>query len=203
MATNRPLLIYVAGPYTAETWQGVRANVDKACEAGRLLMHLGHHPVVPHSMYMGWDLADPRLNYEHFIKADLDLLARCDAIVMLPGWENSPGSCGEYTEALERGLQIYLDLIQVPQVGSDDAPPGPQPITTPAADPGGDVYLKAFNVLSQRYDVLRARITDLRNYPRISGQLQDVLQDYEAEAQSCHAAMKLLGTNQVQEQPHV
>ncbi len=202
MGTTRPLLIYVAGPYTADSWEGVHANVKQACEAGRLLMHLGHHPVVPHSMYMGWDLADPKLTYEHFIKADLDLLSRCDALVMLPGWEDSPGSCGEYTEALERGLRIYLNLVEVPLAGSDDAVPA-LILPAPAADPGGDVYLKAFNVLSQRYDVLRARIADLRNYPRISGQLQDVLQDYEAEAQSCHAAMRLLGTNQVQEQPHV
>lgn len=202
MANTRPLLIYVAGPYTADTWEAVHANVKQACEAGRLLMHLGHHPVVPHSIYMGWDLADPKLTYEHFLKADLDLLSRCDALVMLPGWEDSPGSCGEYTEALYRGLRIYLSLVEVPLVGSDDDVPALIPPAT-AEDPGGDDYLPAFNILSQRYDVLRARIADLRNYPRISGQLQDVLQDYEAEAQSCHAAMWLLGGKQVQEQPHV
>lgn len=192
----RPMLIYVAGAYTAPTIEDIERNIRWACNVGRQLMHLGHHPLVPHSMYAFWDRIDPRLTYEHFIAADLHLLSRCDALCMVPNWESSPGSCGEYTEALSLGLRIYLSTEDVPLVSTPDQTTAQaQP---PLADTLGDTcdtadaYLPAFNILSQRLDVLRARLSDLRRYPRISSNLADVIAEYEREAQSCEAAMQLL-----------
>lgn len=191
----RPMLIYVAGPYTAPTIESVELNISRACRVGRKLMHLGHHPVVPHSMYAFWDKIDPRLVYEDFIKADIHLLSRCDALCLAPNWEASPGSCGEYTEALTLGLRIYLTPGDVPatNTGCYSAQVRP-PLVDTLNDKcdTADTYLPAFNMLSGRLDVLRARLSDLRRYPRISINLADVIAEYEREAASCQAAMQLL-----------
>lgn len=59
----------------------------------------------------GWDVANPAENFdgrtdlprEAYLRADMVMLAQCDAIAMLPGWEDSRGAKLEYTVARELG----------------------------------------------------------------------------------------------------
>ena len=62
----------------------------------------------------GWEAKNPADNFggrtdlsrEIYIRADVAVLAACDAIVMLPGWQNSRGAKLEYFLAQEMGLEI-------------------------------------------------------------------------------------------------
>jgi hypothetical protein len=99
-------LIYVAGPYSAPTPEGIAANVKAAAEAGQELMRRGWAVICPHSMTHNWDIGTG-LEYSHFIAADLELLRRCDAIYLLPDWTESNGALGEAALADELGLQLF------------------------------------------------------------------------------------------------
>jgi len=63
----------------------------------------------------GWDVANPAENFggrtdlplEAYLREDVALLARCDAIAMLPGWRESQGATFEYVIARELGLDVY------------------------------------------------------------------------------------------------
>jgi len=63
----------------------------------------------------GWRVANPAENFggrtdlarETYLRADLAMLAKCDAIAMLPGWRRSRGALLEYVIAHELRLDVY------------------------------------------------------------------------------------------------
>lgn len=125
-------VIYIAGPYSAATPEGVARNVQAAATAGRHCMHLGWAVVCPHSMTHGWEHeAGPivfsgansmtyaydcdALAYEQFIATDLELLRRCDAVCLVGDWQHSRGAMGELALADELGLPAW-ELADVPRI---------------------------------------------------------------------------------------
>lgn len=50
---------------------------------------------------------DTGLSDEFWLEATLQLLERCDGIVMCPGWESSVGSIGERDYAATHGIPVY------------------------------------------------------------------------------------------------
>lgn len=98
---SRPLL-YVAGPYTrADPVE----NTHRAIKVATVIYERTHWvPVVPHLTLL-WHLVDPH-PVEHWYAYDIHLLARCDAVVRLPGL--STGADRELDAAVE------LDIEAVP-----------------------------------------------------------------------------------------
>jgi hypothetical protein len=101
--------VYVAGPHTPlDGREETRLeNIHRAGAAARRLLKAGHTPFCPHTMTAGWESG---CSYEEFMRLGLDWLAVCDALLLLPGWEQSPGSRREYEEAVTLGLLIMYDL---------------------------------------------------------------------------------------------
>lgn len=66
----------------------------------------------------GWKVFNPAENFggrkdlprEAYLRLDLAMLAQCDAIAMLPGWEDSRGAKLEYTVARELGCTV-IDAV--------------------------------------------------------------------------------------------
>jgi len=109
------LVIYIAGPYSAPTSEGIAKNVRLAAEAGIEVMRRGHVALCPHTMTHNWDMGTG-LRYEQFLAADLELLRRCDAVLMVGTWGASKGAVGEYRAALALGLPVYVGLEEVPSL---------------------------------------------------------------------------------------
>jgi len=107
---QKMLLAYVAGPYTADTLDGVEENCRRARLVGKELAKCGPtvFPVVPHQT--GRDMEDIG-DYEYWCEATLELMRRCDVVYAMQGWENSKGARGEVAEANKLGIPvIYHDL---------------------------------------------------------------------------------------------
>jgi len=106
--------VYIAGPFTAPTPWLIENNVRRAEELSLKVCALGNVVALcPHTMYRffyGMETAN------YWYEATLELLRRCDAIIMLNGWEQSTGAVGEHTEAIELSIPIFtedqLDLVQ-------------------------------------------------------------------------------------------
>ncbi len=112
-------LIYIAGPlFAADDWQ-IRQNIHRAAQVGFEVAKRGACPVIPHTntgaVFMG------TLTHEFWYDATMELMRRCDAIVMEPGWEKSKGAAAEAAEASDRGMPIfavYEDLIEAPTIAT-------------------------------------------------------------------------------------
>ncbi len=90
--------VYIAGPMTGRSERNFPA-FDLAAQRFR---------------DAGWTVANPTENFDGctdlpravYMRADMILLARCDAIAMLPGWQESRGALLEYLNARELDLTV-------------------------------------------------------------------------------------------------
>lgn len=57
-------------------------------------------------------VSNPDFNYEAALQRDLAAVATCQAIVLLPGWNESPGAKRELAAALALGLEVIVAGIE-------------------------------------------------------------------------------------------
>lgn len=99
-------MAYVAGPYRGsciyKTVQNIRAAEAVAVE----LWGLGYAALCPHKNTALFDGALGPSD-EMWLAGALELMKRCDFVVMVPGWESSAGSLVERDTAQELGMKIY------------------------------------------------------------------------------------------------
>lgn len=100
---QRPIRIYIAGPYTAGD---VAVNVRHAIEAGDRVARWGAVPFIPHLSHF-WHLLFPQ-PWEFWLTQDLQWLALCDAVLRLPG--ESHGADLEEAEAGRLGIPVFYDF---------------------------------------------------------------------------------------------
>ena len=113
---NDMTLVYCAGPYRSPLGMyGVKQNIDRAHEASRRLWAAGYAVICPHanSAYMDGVATD-----QVFLDGDLEILRRCDEVVLLPNWEESDGARREKQEAEWLGKPIhYWPLVNGKYLG--------------------------------------------------------------------------------------
>ncbi len=96
-------LIYIAGPYRADTPAGVDKNIEAARKEAIYWWKQGYAVFCPHtnSGHMAGECPE-----SIFLDGDLEILRRCDIIVMLDGWKHSEGATAEREAAIDHGLEI-------------------------------------------------------------------------------------------------
>ena len=113
MTQDLLLVVYIAGPYRAPTREGVLANIEQARQAFGELLRRGYAAICPHTMTALGEEHWPDLSPEVYLVADLELLDRCDLLLVLPGWETSEGTKGEIARARELNIPIYWSLEEL------------------------------------------------------------------------------------------
>ncbi|MDP2244061.1 DUF1937 family protein [Pseudomonas sp.] len=106
-------LIYVAGRYRAATREAVAANIAAARQVGTQAARLGWYPVIPHANTAHMEL-DLDHNDEFWLTGTLELMTRCDAVVLVDGWENSAGTLAEIARADAMHIPVYRGLHLLP-----------------------------------------------------------------------------------------
>jgi len=113
----KPMLIYVAGPYTAANAKGHEINTARAIDAGIAIFRKGHFPYIPHLTHFV-DLrakrTGVRLAWSDYIAWDLPWLKKCDALLYLG---SSTGADLELKKAKMLKKRIFLALSAIPSVG--------------------------------------------------------------------------------------
>ena len=100
-------LVYIAGPYRGPTREAVELNIACARRIGVLVAKHGHYPVIPHSKTAGFEHIAPDIHDEFWLAGTLELMRRCDAVVLCPGWKTSSGTLTEVDVADSVDMQIY------------------------------------------------------------------------------------------------
>ena len=96
---------YIAGPYRGKTHYEVEQNIRAAEAVAIKYWQLGYAVICPHKNTAHFDGLAPD---EVWLKGDLEILKRCDLIVMVPGWERSSGAIAEKELAEDCGIEVIM-----------------------------------------------------------------------------------------------
>jgi nucleoside 2-deoxyribosyltransferase len=99
------LLIYLAGPYRSKDgFAGVERNIHKAKQAAQEFWKHGFAVICPHA---NTAFMDGTVSADEFIAGDLEMVSRCDAVIMLKGWVDSEGAKQEFDFANKNGIYVW------------------------------------------------------------------------------------------------
>lgn len=106
------MLIVVAGPYTADNEERMKANLDAMNSAAAEVYRKGHIPVigVNASIFIADKLIDKNRN-EVISNISFAIVERCDAILMIG---SSPGANKEREIIASKGLPVYNSIEEIP-----------------------------------------------------------------------------------------
>ncbi len=100
-------LVYIAGAYRGDSMNAVWNNIAHARSWAEVVAQKGEFPVCPH---MNTAFMDGIQSDEFWLEGTLELLKKCDSILMIPGWQESSGAKMELAVATERGMEINFAL---------------------------------------------------------------------------------------------
>ena len=101
------IVIYIAGPFRANGARAVEQNIRRAEDAAYGVWARGHAAMCPHANAR-WE--DPEIGDQVFLDGTLELMRRCDAVLVLPYHQASEGTKGEIAEAKRLGMPVaYLE----------------------------------------------------------------------------------------------
>lgn len=99
-------VIYVAGPYRGPDNYAIHRNICDAEKWALKLWQAGLAVICPHLNTAHFQGAAP----DHiWLDGDLELMRRCDAVFMVPGWNRSTGATVEHGEAARLGMPIFYE----------------------------------------------------------------------------------------------
>jgi len=109
-------LVYIAGPYRAKTEYGVKLNIDRAEKVALKFWANGDAVICPHknTAFFGGavDEHEPAFGSKEtksvWLEGDFEMIRRCDAIVMMDGWDKSTGAIEEWKLASKLGKKIIF-----------------------------------------------------------------------------------------------
>lgn len=104
---NRMRVVYVAGPYRAPSAWEKEQNIRAAEELGLRVWQAGAVALVPHTMNRFYEGA---ADDEIWLAGARELLRRCDALILVRGWQRSKGTQIERALAIELAYPVFHDV---------------------------------------------------------------------------------------------
>jgi len=118
-AMKKPVA-YVSGPYRDRrgTWY-VEQNIRKAEAVAADLWLMGYAVICPHT---NTKHMDGLIDSETFIDGDIEIVERCDVVIMLPDWHKSEGATRERAAAIEAKVTVLswlMDRALIESIGKN------------------------------------------------------------------------------------
>lgn len=102
-------VIYIAGPYRADTPWRVEKNVREAEEVALQVWLAGAIALCPHSMTRFYNGIGTD---EMWLEGTKELLRRSDGVILVDGWKYSEGTLGELEEADKLNLPVFDSILE-------------------------------------------------------------------------------------------
>lgn len=99
-------VVYIAGPFRAATRWQVVGNIRRAEQLALQVATIGAMPLCPHTNTANFDGA---LDDRFLLDGTLELMRRCDAVILVAGWRESAGTKGEIAEANRLQMPVFHD----------------------------------------------------------------------------------------------
>lgn len=105
-------VVYVAGPYRAKSIWDIRQNIRRAEEVALEVWKMGAACICPHKNTYLFDGAHG-CHDNVWLDGDLEIIRRCDALLLVERWEQSSGTRDEVALAIEIGIPIFETLAEL------------------------------------------------------------------------------------------
>ena len=103
-------LVYIAGPFRgASAWE-IEENIRRAERLALEVWKRGAACICPHANTRFFQGAAPD---QVWLDGDLEMVKRCDVVLMTPDWERSSGAREEHRLALELGIPVSYSLEEL------------------------------------------------------------------------------------------
>lgn len=103
-------VVYIAGPFRAGDSWSREQNIRRAEEAALNVWRIGCACICPHTNTRFFDGAAPD---SVWLEGDLEILLRCDAVLMVGNFKASKGAMEEMRVALKFGLPVFTDIVGI------------------------------------------------------------------------------------------
>ena len=100
----KSLVVYVAGPFRGPNAWAIEQNVRRAEELALEVWKMGAAAICPHTNTRFYQGAAPD---EVWLRGDVEIMKRCDAVVLVSGWQASSGTQVEIKEAEKAGIPVF------------------------------------------------------------------------------------------------
>ncbi len=97
-------VVYVAGPFRGPNHWEIAQNIRRAEALALQVWLAGAAALCPHANTRNFQDAGPD---EIWLKGDIELLERCDAIILTDDWKSSAGAKAERHHAKSKGLAVF------------------------------------------------------------------------------------------------
>lgn len=99
--------VYISGPITGMP----DLNRPAFEEMKKRLTEAGYLAISPFDVSMVSD----KKNWQDYMRADIEAMMGCDAVLMLPGWEKSTGACIEFDLVQKLGIPAVMGIADLKQ----------------------------------------------------------------------------------------
>lgn len=105
-------LIYIAGPFRGKTSWDVEKHIRHAEDLAYEVARLGAMPLCPHT---NTRFFDGTMTEQFWLDGTLELMSRCDAVVLTDDWHFSAGARAEVQKAHALNLPVFenIDALRV------------------------------------------------------------------------------------------
>ena len=101
---------YVAGKYRGDSGWATECNVRAAEELAYQVAECGIMPSCPHT---NTRFFDGTMSHEFWLGGTMELMLRCDVVIMVDNWKDSKGAIAERQEALEQGIPVVYSIDEL------------------------------------------------------------------------------------------
>ena len=106
--------IYISGPMK----NMMDGNLEAFDKAEKQLVKLGYSVLNPHKICEELNIRFFEMGkiptYEDYLKEDIiQMLSKCDKVLVLPGWRQSKGAKLEIANAIACGLDVVFDISNI------------------------------------------------------------------------------------------
>jgi nucleoside 2-deoxyribosyltransferase len=110
MIDKRKLMVYVAGPFRANSSWKMEQNIRRAESLALEAWADGYTAICPHAntRFYQHELPD-----DVWLKGDLTILSRCDAVLLTKDWLDSSGARAEVAFADQNGIPVFMHLTEL------------------------------------------------------------------------------------------
>lgn len=101
-------VIYIAGPYKGIGRDETERNIELARIKAVQVWKMGFAAFCPHLNTRGFEKEG--IPDDMFYMGDIEILKKCDAVLMIGDWKGSRGAFAEYTAAKALGIMVFEDV---------------------------------------------------------------------------------------------